>query len=62
MKKIRLRKWVRVVLLMVFWLSLFILVCDHEDNLILFIKNIICLVIGGVSGILLMSYGGYDER
>lgn len=62
MKKIRLRKWVRVVLLLIFWFSLFMLVCDHNDNMTLFIKTVICLLTGGISGILLMSYGGYDER
>lgn len=62
MKKIRLRKWVRVVLLLIFWFSLFMLVCDHDNNFMLFIKTIICLITGGISGILLMSYGGYDER
>lgn len=62
MKKIRLRKWVRVVLLLIFWFSLFMLVCDHNDNMTLFIKTVICLLTSGISGILLMSYGGYDER
>lgn len=61
MKKIRLRRWVKVVLKFIFWINIFLLVCDHEDNLILFMKTIICMLFAGVSGIILLTYGGYDE-
>lgn len=57
MKKVKLRKWVKVVLLSIFWLSMIFLLCDHDDNLILFLKNIVCVLICGISGIILLSYG-----
>lgn len=61
MKKIRLRKWVRVILWLLLGISLFFGVCDSDSNTLLFIKNAICMLISMFSFFLLGVYGGYDE-
>ena len=61
MKKIRLRKWVRFVLWLLLGISLFFGVCDSDSNMILFIKNALCILIAMFSFFLLGVYGGYDE-
>ena len=61
MKKIRLRKWVRVVLIILLTVSLFFGVCDCDENLLLFIKNALCMLVGMFSFFLLSCYGGYDD-
>ena len=61
MKKIRLRKWVRVVLWILLGISLFFGVCDSDSNSLLFIKNALCMLISMFSFFLLGVYGGYDE-
>ena len=61
MKKIRLRRWVRVVLWLLLGISLFFGCCDHESNMTLFIKNALCILISMFSFFLLGVYGGYDE-
>lgn len=62
MKKIRLRLWVRVVLFMLLGVSLFFGVCDTDSNMLLFIKNAICMLVAMLSFFLLVAYGGYDEQ
>lgn len=62
MKKIRLRKWVRVVLITLLTISLFFGVCDCDDNFMLFIKNSLCMLVSMISFFLLACYGGYDEQ
>lgn len=61
-KKIRLRKWVRVVLIILLSVSLFFGCCETESNMTLFIKNSLCMLISMFSFFLLGVYGGYDER
>lgn len=62
MKKIRLRKWVKVVLYILLGISLFFGVCDSDSSMLLFIKNSLCILISMFSFFLLACFGGYDER
>lgn len=61
MKKIRLRKWVRIVLWLLLLVSLFFGVCDSDNNTLLFIKNALCMLVAMLSFFFLGVYGGYDE-
>lgn len=61
MKKIRLRRWVKVVLFILLGISLFFMVCDCDNNSKLLIKNIVCSLISMISFFLLGCYGGYDD-
>ena len=61
MKKIRLRRWVRVVLFILLGVSLFFGVCDNDNTLLLFIKNALCILVCMFSFFLLACYGGYDD-
>lgn len=62
MKKIRLKKWVRIVLWLLLGISLFFGICDCDSTLLLTIKNAICILIAVFSFFLLGVYGGYDEK
>lgn len=59
MKKIRLKKWVKVVLSIMLLLDLFIMALDHDSNLVLFVKGIICSIIGLIILIPLKLYGDF---
>lgn len=48
MKKIRLRKWVKVVLSIILLIDIFFMVCDCDSNMLLFIKSLITMTIASV--------------
>ncbi len=60
-KKIGLRGWVKVILYILLGTSLFFGCCDTDSNMLLFIKNSLCMLISMFSFFLLACYGGYDE-
>lgn len=45
MKKLRLRKWVKVVLGLLLLLDMFFMVCECDSNKVLFIKTLITMPI-----------------
>lgn len=56
MKKIRLRKWVKVVLSVILIGDLFFMICDCDSNWLLFIKTLITMPIALVTFFILKVF------
>ncbi len=59
--KIRLRKWVKVVLTLILIFSLIILAGECDTLSVMLIKTAICLVTFSLSAYLLYKYGDINE-
>lgn len=46
MKKIRLRKWFKITLEILLSIDLFIMILECDSNWLLFVKTVICSIIG----------------
>ena len=57
MKRIRLKKWVKVVLLLALLVDLFIMILECDSCLLLLVKTILCSIIGLIIMIPLKEYG-----
>lgn len=57
MKKIRLRKWVKVVLTIILIFSLIILAGECDSIKVMLIKSVVCLITFSLSSYLLFRYG-----
>ena len=58
MKKIRLRRWVVVVLSIILMLDLFVMILDCDSTMLLFVKTLITAVIAFVVYMVLELYYG----
>lgn len=56
MKKLRLRKWVKVVLSIILLVDVFFMVCDCDSNWLLFIKTLITMPIALVTFFILKVF------
>lgn len=57
MKKLKLKKWVKVVLLLALLVDLFIIILECDSCLLLLVKTIMCSIIGLIILIPLKEYG-----
>lgn len=58
MKKIRLKRWVVVVLSIILMLDLFVMILDCDSTMLLFVKTLITAVIAFVIYMILELYYG----
>ena len=58
MKKIRLRRWVVIVLSIILMLDLFVMILDCDSTMLLFVKTLITAVIAFVIHMILELYYG----
>lgn len=61
MKKIRLRRWVKVVLIIGIIISIVLGACEVESTKLFFIKGIISLVMLLLNSFILLVFGENDE-
>ena len=57
MKKVKLKKWVKVVLTIMLLVDMFIMILECDSCLLLLVKTILCSIIGLMIMIPLKAYG-----